>query len=55
MTAAEIEKYLSEINEELAAKNVIGEICIYGGAAMCLAFKARPATKDVDAISNLLK
>ena len=50
MTSEEIEKYLSEINDELAAKNVIGEICIYGGAAMCLAFKARPATKDVDAI-----
>lgn len=50
MTSEEIEKYLSEINDELVAKDVIGEICIYGGAAMCLAFKARPATKDVDAI-----
>ncbi len=55
MTAEEIEKYLSEINEELAAKAVIGEICIYGGAAMCLAFKARPATKDVDAIFEPVK
>lgn len=55
MTSEEIEKYLSEINDELAAKNVIGEICIYGGAAMCLAFKARPATKDVDAIFEPVK
>ncbi len=55
MTAEEIEKYLSEINDELAAKEVIGEICIYGGAAMCLAFKARPATKDVDAIFEPVK
>ncbi len=55
MTAEEIEKYLSEINDELAEKNVIGEICIYGGAAMCLAFKARPATKDVDAIFEPVK
>ena len=55
MIAEEIEKYLSEINEELAAKDVIGEICIYGGAAMCLAFKARPATKDVDAIFEPVK
>lgn len=55
MTAVEIEKYLSEINDELVAQNVIGEICIYGGAAMCLAFKARPATKDVDAIFEPVK
>jgi len=55
MTAEEIEKYLSEISIELAAKDVIGEICIYGGAAMCLAFKARPATKDVDAIFEPVK
>lgn len=55
MTAEEIEKYLSEINDELAARETIGEICIYGGAAMCLAFKARPATKDVDAIFEPVK
>lgn len=55
MTAEEIEKYFSEINDELAEKNVIGEICIYGGAAMCLAFNARPATKDVDAIFEPVK
>jgi len=55
MTSEEIEKYLSETNDELAAKEVIGEICIYGGAAMCLAFKARPATKDVDAIFEPVK
>lgn len=55
MTSEEIEKYLSEINDELAAKETIGEICIYGGAAMCLAFKARPATKDVDAIFEPVK
>ncbi len=55
MTSEEIEIYLSEINDELAAKDVIGEICIYGGAAMYLAFKARPATKDVDAIFEPVK
>lgn len=55
MTAAEIEKYLAELSNELAAKDVIGEVCIYGGAAMCLAFKARPATKDVDAIFEPVK
>lgn len=55
MTSEEIEKYLSELSDELAVKDVIGEICIYGGAAMCLAFKARPATKDVDAIFEPVK
>ncbi len=50
MTSNEIETYLREINAELATQNVIGEICIYGGAAMCLAFNARSSTKDVDAV-----
>jgi len=50
MTAEEIEKYLGELNDELCIAGVKGEICLYGGAVMCLAFKARPATKDVDAI-----
>jgi hypothetical protein len=50
MTAEEIEKYLNELNDELCAMDVKGEVCLYGGAVMCLAFKARPATKDVDAI-----
>ncbi len=50
MTAEEIEKYLREVNDELSLQNIVGEICIYGGAAMCLAYKARPATKDIDAV-----
>jgi Nucleotidyltransferase of unknown function (DUF6036) len=55
MTSDEIETYLREIDAELAKQNIIGEICIYGGAAMCLAFKARPSTKDVDAIFEPIK
>jgi len=30
--------------------DVKGEICLYGGAVMALAYKARPDTDDVDAI-----
>jgi len=50
MTAEEIKKYLTELNEELCLMDIKGEISLYGGAVMCLAFKSRPATKDVDAI-----
>ena len=50
MTAEEIKQYLTELNDELCALDVKGELCLYGGAVMCLVYKARPATKDVDAI-----
>jgi hypothetical protein len=46
----EIKQCLTELNDELRAMNVKGEVCLYGGAVMCLVFDARPATKDVDAI-----
>ena len=55
MTAPEIEQYLREVGDELALQNVKGEICLYGGAVMCLVYKARPATKDVDAIFEPIK
>ena len=55
MTAEKIEQYLREVNDELAAQDVNGEICLYGGAVMCLVYKARPATKDIDAVFEPVK
>ena|SRR3989338_894841 len=45
-----IKKLLKALNDELALKDVVGEIGMCGGAVMCLVYHARPATKDVDAI-----
>ena len=50
MDREEIKECLEELNDELRAMNVKGEVCLYGGAVMCLVFDARPATKDVDAV-----
>ena len=50
MTKEEIKQHLGELNEELRSMDVKGEICLYGGAVMALAYDARPDTKDVDAI-----
>ena len=50
MDVAMIKKLLKALNDELALKDVVGEIGMCGGAVMCLVYHARPATKDVDAI-----
>ena len=55
MTAEEITRYLTELNDELRLMDIKGEVSLYGGAVMCLAFKSRPVTKDVDAIFEPVK
>jgi len=55
MTAKEIKQYLRELNDEFALQDVKGEICLNKGAVMCLVYKARPATKDFDAIFEPVK
>jgi len=50
LTRQEITTALQRLNDLLKARGVSGEVCIFGGAAMVLAFDARESTRDVDAI-----
>lgn len=45
----QILELLQLLDDELANMSVIGELHLIGGAVMCLALDARPATKDLDA------
>jgi hypothetical protein len=50
MDTEQIKFYLEKLSEALERKGGQGEIVVYGGAAMVLVLKARPSTKDVDAV-----
>lgn len=50
LDVATIKKLFKALNAELAAKKVVGEVGICGGAVMCLVYQAREATKDIDAV-----
>lgn len=43
-------KALALLNEKLREEGIVGEICLFGGTAMVLAFNARLSTQDVDAV-----
>lgn len=50
MDFKQIKSALFELNQELIRLDVRGEVCILGGAVMCLVFKTRESTQDIDAI-----
>jgi hypothetical protein len=49
LTRTEIRRLFELLDAELASEGVEGEVYLVGGAVMCLALDARPATRDVDA------
>lgn len=50
MERTEIEAYLGHLSALLLRRDIVGEIVLFGGAAMVLAHQARVSTKDVDAV-----
>jgi hypothetical protein len=50
MDKDDIIKYLMFLNDELQKKDVKGEICMVGGAVMCLCYGSRISTMDIAAI-----
>jgi hypothetical protein len=50
LSAKVIVEALRSLSDELGKRQTKGEICLFGGAVMVLAFQARVSTRDVDAI-----
>lgn len=50
LSRVEILDALQDVNEILRQKETRGELCVFGGTAMILAFDARESTRDVDAV-----
>jgi hypothetical protein len=50
LTRETILRALNALSDELGKQGITGEICLFGGTVMVLAFTARLSTKDVDAL-----
>ena len=50
LTRETILRALHSLSDELGKRGVTGELCLFGGTVMVLAFTARLTTKDVDAL-----
>jgi len=50
LTTGRILELFADLNDELSRAGIRGDIFIVGGAAMAVAYDARPATRDVDGI-----
>ncbi len=48
LNKANINQLFERLNDELANKDVKGELFLVGGAVMCLVFEARDSSRDLD-------
>jgi hypothetical protein len=50
LTREDLLNALRALSDKLGEQGVTGELCLFGGTVMVLAFSARLATKDIDAL-----
>lgn len=49
LSQATLRNALSRLAERLRARGIVGDVYLFGGGAIVLAFDVRPATRDLDA------